>query len=183
MGIGRLLLLCALGFALAACKDDDDRAPGAAGGNLTPSDMGGDGPTGHDPPDPSGPGVEPPGMDSEGNGSLAGMGASPTTMPPASMEPDPAAQPGASAGTSGAAGDTAGTPAENDGDGGAAADECTALADCGVAAACTGELHCIALPSCGGAAKCIAVEAACQRECSAPTCALLESYPEQVRCD
>jgi hypothetical protein len=64
-----------------------------------------------------------------------------------------------------------------------AADPCAAAPECNLIVPCgDASLHCIALDGCDHPV-CITVEAACQAQCSSDDCLVLESYPEQIRCN
>lgn len=53
---------------------------------------------------------------------------------------------------------------------------------CGVGGLSCSTGHCIAIEGCASAI-CIGTEQACRETCGTPSCAILESYPEQIACE
>ena len=208
MGVRRYPRVCALlalgavlASAAAGCQDDpDDPDKGGIAGEGSPLI---NGPNGKLPANSSSPGLEPPVVTpagaggnaaSAGSGSpttgapMAGAAANPATpgtmtMGGASGSPDVGASgAGGMAGGMSAAGSTP-DPGQDAGMGDSGADDPCAEPGCGVDQPCgDSSLHCIKLELCDHAV-CITTEAACQAKCDEPTCALLESYPEQVACN
>ena len=206
MGVHGSLRLCALlvlGAGLAAgsaCKDDPDDPESGGITGLTK-----DGPNGKLPVQSSIPGLEPPVTTPRAGttGGAAGSPASPTTGAGASSQnPNPGMTPGVgtaggvaagSGGETGAAGSGGFGNAAGAGAAGQMTDPMTgadagmgdpcAKPTCGIDQPCDdGSLHCIKLDSCENAV-CISTQAACQAECGTTSCAILESYPEQIGCE
>lgn len=175
-----LALALMLAAGLSACEDDGDGGDGPAQGGEGRElldDGANDSRLGDDQDDPSGPGVEPPVTTDDMNTSTGGQPTAGSSDPTTGMP-----------GNDGAAGQATPPPASmEDGDADAGTDDgysCADFAVCGAGNACTGAgEHCIVLSFCGARPGCIDPEQACMIQCGTPSCALLESFPEQVRCN